>query len=114
MVIDFDSLCHLAAAVGTANNIKPIVAKIPKVRKTPVKNLSSTCTSLVVIGSSYATGSTIGINYNDRVRSIAPFPSALVSQLIGHMLGDGSLSMSWSSVLPYFVFTQTLKRFEYI
>ena len=94
MVIGVDSLCHLATAVGTAPFIKPIVANIPKVPKTPIKNLSSSCTALVVVGSSYATGSTIGINFNDRVRTITPVPSPIVSQIIGHMLGDGSLSMS--------------------
>lgn len=80
IIIGLDTLCHLSTAVGTATIIKPIVAKIPKVSKTPVKNLSSSCTDLVVIASPYATGSTIGINYNDRVRTIAPFPSLNVSQ----------------------------------
>ena len=29
------------------------------------------------------------------------------------MLGDGSLSLSRTSVTPYFIFTQTVKRFDY-
>lgn len=38
----------------------------------------------------------------------------IISQLVGHLLGDGSLNYSRTSVTPYFVFTQTIKRFEYI
>jgi len=110
--LDLDTLFHLAVAVGTASKNSSV--DIPKIPKTPVKNLRSSSTDLVIVGSSYSTGSTIGINYNDRVRAIAPFPSRVVSQFVGHLLGDGSLTMSWSSVMPAFMFTQTLKRFEYI
>jgi hypothetical protein len=42
------------------------------------------------------------------------FNKELTSQLVGHLLGDGSLLYTRTSVTPYFVFTQTIKRFEYI
>lgn len=42
------------------------------------------------------------------------FPRKIVSQLVGHLLGDGSLAMTHTSNKPYFVFTQTLLRFDYI
>ncbi len=35
------------------------------------------------------------------------------SILLGSLLGDGALAMSRTSVNPYFVFTQTIKRFWY-
>lgn len=92
-----DTICHLAAAVGAAKLPKGptvYVPTIPKVPKTPVKRLSSSCTALVPVGSPYGTGSTIGINYNDRVRAISPFPTRIVSQLVGHLLGDGALTLS--------------------
>jgi hypothetical protein len=40
--------------------------------------------------------------------------SAILSRLIGHLLGDGSLNMSRTSVTPYFIFSQTFKRFSYV
>ena len=76
----------------------------------PVKQLSSKCTALVPLG---LTGSTVGINYNRHVRSLTAFPSAIISQLVGHLLGDGALVMSRTSITPAFIFTQTVKRFDY-
>jgi hypothetical protein len=76
----------------------------------PLKRLSSNCTALVPYGQK---GSTVGIGYNMAVRSLTVFPLAIVSQLVGHLLGDGALIMSHTSVTPFFIFTQTVKRFEY-
>lgn len=90
----------------------PVV--LPILRKVPVKSLSSTCTAMVVRGAPYTLGSTTGINLNNHVRGITPFPTVIVSQLVGHLLGDGALTMSWSSLSPSFIMTQTLKRFDYI
>jgi hypothetical protein len=80
----------------------------------PVKLLSSKSTALVSYGIAYR-GSTIGISYNKTVlrRGLIFFPKSVISQLVGHMLGDGSLSLSRTSVTPYFIFTQTVKRFDY-
>lgn len=59
--------------------------------------------------------STIGLNFTQRSRNEIYFTydSNIFSQIIGHLLGDGSLSMTWSSKNPYFVFTQGLIRFNY-
>jgi hypothetical protein len=84
----------------------------------PVKFLSSKSTALVPYGIAYR-GSTIGISYNKTVllrsRGLIFFPKSVISllRLVGHMLGDGSLSLSRTSVTPYFIFTQTVKRFDY-
>jgi hypothetical protein len=47
-------------------------------------------------------------------RDITVFYNEHLSQLVGHLLGDGSIHYMRTSVTPYFVFTQTIKRFEYI
>jgi LAGLIDADG DNA endonuclease family protein len=59
--------------------------------------------------------STIGLNLNQQARNIIKFSysSDIFNQIIGHMLGDGSLVMSWSSKNPHFVFTQGFLRFKY-
>jgi len=59
--------------------------------------------------------STVGIKITEQSRNItSPFyNSHLWSQIIGHLLGDGSLVLSWSSKNPYYVFTQGFKRFNY-
>lgn len=59
--------------------------------------------------------STIGLNLTQKSRNMIHFSydSYILSQIIGHLLGDGSLSMTWSSKNPYFVFTQGLIRFDY-
>jgi len=76
----------------------------------PVKQLSSKCTALVPFGQ---TSSTVSINYNRRVRDLTAFPSWVISQLVGHLLGDGALVRTQTSITPAFIFTQTVKRFEY-
>lgn len=40
-------------------------------------------------------------------------PLVSVEQIVGHLLGDGGLAITNSSVNSYFYFTQTFKRFEY-
>ena len=59
--------------------------------------------------------STVGLKISLQTRNLTiPFcNSHLFSQIIGHLLGDGSLVLSWSSKNPYFVFTQGLLRFRY-
>jgi LAGLIDADG DNA endonuclease family/Cytochrome C oxidase subunit II, transmembrane domain len=87
---------------------------LPVLKKIPVKSFKSDCISLVVRGAKNTLGSTTGINLNNYVRNITPFSQAIISQFVGHLLGDGSLIKSRSSITPYFVMTQTIKRFEYI
>jgi hypothetical protein len=84
----------------------------------PVNILSLKSTALVPFGVAYR-GSTIGISYNKTVRGLIFFPKSVISlalAVVGHMLGNGSLSVSRTSVAyaqPYFIFTQTVKRFDY-
>lgn len=75
-----------------------------------VKQLKSSSTSIVAIGT---LGSTLNIRYSRYCYNSTFFPTKIVSQIIGHLLGDGSLVMARTSINPYFVFTQTLKRFDY-
>lgn len=42
------------------------------------------------------------------------FNNEIISQLVGHLLGDGSIHYIRTSVTLYFLFTQTINRFEYI
>jgi hypothetical protein len=60
-------------------------------------------------------GSTIGLGkLTQYVSASTVFTKEVVSQLVGHLLGDGSLSMTHTSVNPYFIFTQTIKQFELV
>lgn len=69
-------------------------------KKVPVKKLSSSRLDLVPINKPYSLGSTTGINLNDYVINIIIFPPHIISQIVGHLLGDASLVKSWSSVMP--------------
>jgi hypothetical protein len=71
---------------------------------------TSSTHSLLPYGES---SSTLNLKLNKDNRTNSLFPSKIISQLVGHLLGDGSLVISRTSIVPYFVFTQTLKRFEY-
>lgn len=90
-------------------SILPILAK-----KIPIKKIYSSSTELVVYKSINSLGSTVGINLNKQIRNNTYLNPIIRSQIIGHLLGDGSLWMTWSSITPYFVMTQTVKRFDYI
>jgi hypothetical protein len=61
-------------------------------------------------------GSTLGLRLSKSVRNSYYFnyTSVIFSQIIGHLLGDGCLTMSWSSINPFFIFTQASFRFEYV
>jgi heme/copper-type cytochrome/quinol oxidase subunit 2 len=67
---------------------------LPVLRKVPVKYLKSSCTSLVLKDAPNTLGSTTGINLNTHVRNITTFSKPIVSQLVGHLLGDGALTNS--------------------
>lgn len=58
-------------------------------------------------------GLTLNMSFTNYVRNLIHFPKNVVSQLIGHVLGDGHLARSHTSVLAYFTFTKTVKRISY-
>ena len=60
--------------------------------------------------------STIGMFIPLNMRKFINFSynSKIFSQIIGHLLGDGNLTVTWSSKNAYFIFTQTIIRFEYV
>ena len=77
----------------------------------PVRTLSSNSTALVPFG---PVGLTLNMSFTRNVRNLVFFPKQVISQLVGHLLGDGSLVMTHTSVTPYFVFTQTIKKLDYV
>jgi hypothetical protein len=77
----------------------------------PARRPRGSSTALVPYG---IVGPTIFMRFNNYARNLTIFPKHIVNQLVGHLLGDGALVMSKTSKIPCFVFTQTLKRFEYI
>ena len=79
----------------------------------PVSKIVSRSTEIVSFG---VTGdpSVNNIRLNKHSRDITVFNNDILSQLVGHLLGDGTICYTRTSVTPYFVFTQTIKRFEYI
>src|SRR5277367_817519 len=46
-------------------------------------------------------------------RNITVLFLPLKEQIIGHLLGDGSINYSKTSVNPYFHFSQAFKKFDY-
>ena len=78
---------------------------------TPISKIVSRSTKVVPFG---VTGASNNIRLNKHSRDITVFNKDIFSQLVGHLLGDGSIHYSRTSVTPYFVFIQTIKRFEYI
>lgn len=78
----------------------------------PMKLLPlSTCTALVPLGE---VTTTLNMNFNSHVRGLILFPRVIVEQLVGHLLGDGHLSLSHTSITPNFVFVQALAKFSYL
>jgi len=84
---------------------------ITAMASTPISKIVSRSTEVVPFG---VTGASNNIRLNKHSRDITVFNNEILSQLVGHLLGDGSIHYSRTSVTPYFVFTQTIKRFEYI
>lgn len=78
---------------------------------TPISKIYSPAVAVVPYG---VNGASNNIRLNKHCRDITEFSSVTISQLVGHLLGDGSLMYSRTSVTPYFVFTQTIKRFVYL
>jgi len=77
----------------------------------PISQILSRSTEVVSFG---VTGSSNNIRLNKNSRDITVFNNMIISQLVGHLLGNGLLHYSRTSVTLYFVFTKTIKQFEYI
>ena len=77
----------------------------------PISKIVSKNTKVVPFG---ITGASNNIRLNKYSRDITVFNNDIIFQIVGHLLGDGSIHYSRTSVTPYFVFTQTIKRFDYI
>jgi LAGLIDADG DNA endonuclease family len=71
-------------------------------------------TKLIIIND-YMYQSTIGLNISEQTRVFTnlSYSSYIFSEIIGHLLGDGSLTLTWSSKNPFFIFTQGFLRFKY-
>jgi hypothetical protein len=114
MAIAFPSfkLLYLMDGPGQFMDVA-ITATLPLTGKvsTPISKIVSRSTEVVPFG---VTGASNNIRLNKHTRDITVFNKDIISQLVGHLLGDGSIHYSRTSVTPYFVFTQTIKRFEYI
>jgi hypothetical protein len=78
---------------------------------TPISKIVSRVTEIIPFG---VTNASNNIRLNKHSRDITVFNNKIISQLVGHLLGDGLIHYTRTSVTPYFVFTQTIKRFEYI
>ena len=57
---------------------------------------------------------TLNFRFTKKLREQTYFPKNIISQLVGHLLGDGSLVRSKTSITPYFIFTQSIKKSDYI
>ena len=76
-----------------------------------IKKIRSECTAIVQYGS--VSSSTLGIRLNHHCRIITKLFSPKREQIIGHLLGDGTIAYAWSSVTPYFKFSQSMFKFYY-
>lgn len=72
-----------------------------------IKKITEKKVSMILINEEMY-NSTLGLKVSQKVRDSIYFSynSMIFSQIIGHLLGDGNLSMFWSSKNPYFIFTQ--------
>lgn len=88
----------------------------PLIRTKPISidKVKTNTKNVVIYKSKDSMGSTVGLKLNTKVRLITSLNNNLRSQIIGHLLGDGWIGKAKTSKNPYFVFTQTNKRFDYI
>jgi hypothetical protein len=75
-----------------------------------ITKIHSNCKDIIPFGQLYPT---IGIRLTRLSRNMTVIPLVSVEQIVGHLLGDGGLAISHTSVNSYFYLTQTFKRFEY-
>jgi hypothetical protein len=78
-------------SLSSMNYNSILKVKIMRNKKVPIKSIRSESTELVSLDKEYTLGSTIGINLNSNIRKITYLPKNIRSQIIGHLLGDGSL-----------------------
>lgn len=83
----------------------------PKLNIKFITNIKTECKEIISFGSVY---SSIGIILNQHCRNITEIPSFTREQIIGHLLGDGGITYSNTSITPYFYFTQAFYKFEYL
>jgi hypothetical protein len=81
---------------------------LPTIYLNRIKNTSK---DIAIVGKN--TTNTINIRFNNYSFISTVFPKIIISQLVDHLLGDGSMVYTKTSVNPKFVFTQTFKRFQY-
>ena len=97
-VMDYPGLFHDLALTNLANFV------------TPISKIVSRSTEVVPFG---VTGASNNIRLNKHSRDITVFKYEIGSQLVGHLLGDGSIlfftRQQSCSLTPYFVITQTIK-----
>jgi hypothetical protein len=65
-----------------------------------VSRLASPCTDIVLHGNM---GNTVNMRFNKYSMVSTHFPMEVMSQLVGHLLGDGCLAMTHTSINSYFV-----------
>lgn len=82
-----------------------------KRKAVPIKSIKSNCTAIVAHG---VPGWSLGFLLSQYCRVMTTMTMQVRSIITGHLLGDGSLNITHTSVNPYFVFTQTIKRFWYV
>ena len=76
----------------------------------PIQKISSNCTAIVPYGN---VGMTLNIRFTQQLRDMVSFPFVIITHLVGHLLGDGHLSLYGTSVSPRFEFKQALAKFSY-
>ena len=76
-----------------------------------IVKMQTDCKSLISYGSVY---STVGIRLNPHSRNTTELNSSTREQIVGHLLGDGTLFVSHTSKNPSFRFIQSNQKFEYM
>jgi hypothetical protein len=76
-------------------------------------NKFSSCSKEIVPFGIYLSSS-VGIRFNQINRNNTFLFSTIREQIIGHLLGDGSVAYLKTSVNPRFHLGQTLSRFQYL
>ena len=96
-------------------NMSTLVVTKPNRSTISIKDIknNSNVKSIIIYGNMPYTESSIGIRLNNYIRSITKPTTLQLYEMIGHLLGDGSLEMCKTSKYPRFCFTQTFQRFDY-
>lgn len=76
-----------------------------------IKPLESECKELVIYT---AKGSTRLMRLSKFTKDNTIFPESIISQLVGHVLGDGAMRINHTSCNPYFYFGQSFHKLDYL